>query len=205
MRPRHPKTPAEFRDIVLSEEAVSDKQLDAAITKMHALIVERAPDEDQLRKYRRLMRECIAEGGAAEGLRTGLIAIAVSPEAIYRSELGAGPVDGHGRQLLAPVDLAYAIAYALTDQGPDAHLLDAAMSGRLRSRSDVEREVSRLWDNEEIEKPRVLRFFHEFFGYHKAPKVFKDEKRFGGDYRGVADKLVADADVLVKHIVREDS
>jgi len=204
IRPRHPKTPVEFSSIILGEEAPTDQQFDAATRKMFALLVEREPAETDLEKYRGLMRECLAEGGNAEALRVGLLAISISPEAIYRAELGSGAPDEHGRRMLSPADLAYAISYALTDESPDAILLEAAKSGQLRTREDVEREVTRLWDDETIEKRRILRFFHEFFGYTNAPKVFKDTARFKGDYRGVADKLVADADVLVNHIVKQD-
>ena len=70
------------------------------------------------------------------------VAIAVSPPAVYRMDLGQGPVDEYGRQMLAPADLAFAISYALTDQKPDADLLEAAKSGRLSTRADVAREVA---------------------------------------------------------------
>ena len=204
IRVRHPKTVPEFSTIVLAESDPSDAELDAAIEKMYELVIERAPDEDALSKYRSLMHRSIAEAGNAEGLRVGLVAIAISPPAIYRSELGQGEKDRQGRQLLGPADLAYALSYALTDEQPDDALLEAAKSGHLVNRADAAREVARIWDDEGIEKQRILRFFREFFGYGNAPKVFKDAARFKGDYRRVADKLVADADVLVKHIVKQD-
>ena len=204
IRPRFPTTPTEFRAIVLSEKEVTQEQVCHAITKMFQLVIERDPAAEELQKYRRLMEECVARGGRIEGLRMMLIAIAVSPAAIYRTELGQGSMDDHGRQFLAPADLAFAISYALTDQKPDAALLAAAASGRLRTRSDVSREVTRYWDDKTIEKPRILRFFHEFFGYAAAPSVFKDTARFGKDYRKVPERLVEDADTLVMHIVKQD-
>lgn len=204
IRPKFEKSPDEFAAIVLGEEHPDKPTIDAAIVKMFAMLIEREPSAEEVEKYRNLISESIAEAGNAEGLRLGLLAIAISPGAIYRSEIGLGPVDEHGRQLLGPADLAFAISYSLTDQKPDEQLLEAARSGRLATREGVEREVARIWDDEEIEKPRILRFFHEFFGYHKAPGVFKDDARFEGDYRQVPNRLVADADVLVLHIVGED-
>ena len=108
--------------------------------------------------------------------------------------------------MLSAANLAFAISYALTDRGPDAQLLAAAASGRLRSKADVQRELERLWDDHKVAKPRILRFFREFFGYHAAPKVFKDDARYGQRYgrAKVAEKLVRDADALVLHIVAED-
>lgn len=201
---RHPNTPPEFASIILMEHSPSDAELDAAINKMFELVIEREPGEALFKKYRGLIRNCLAEADNAEALRVGLIAIAISPQAIYRSELGTGEKDVHGRQMLGAADLAFAISFALTDETPDEALLEAAKTGRLQTREDAIREVTRIWDDESIEKPRVLRFFREFFGYGNAPKVFKDAERFKGDYRNVPEKLVTDADVLVNHIVKQD-
>lgn len=204
IRPRHPKSPVEFESIILKESGPTDEEIDAAIRKMYSLVIEHEPAAADFKKYRGLIRKCISEGGNGEGLRIGLIAIAISPDAIYRREIGAGPEDAHGRQMLSPSDLATAIAFALTDEPPDAELLTAAQNGDLSNKAGTIRQIERLWDNEEIAKPRILRFFHEFFGYHGAPKVFKDTARFKGDYRNVPERLVEDADTLVNHIVRED-
>jgi len=157
-----------------------------------------------LDKYRELCRECTEKGGNALGLRTTLLAIAVSPPAVYRAELGQGSVDQHGRQLLSPANLAFSISYSLTDQKPDEPLMSAAINGKLRTPEDVKREVIRYWDDPNIAKPRILRFFHEFFGYSAAPGVFKDAARFGKDYRKVPERLVDDADTLVMHLVNRD-
>ena len=204
IRPNHPKSPTEFAAIILSKESPSNLQLDAAVTKMYHLVIQREPGEGDLAKYRQLIKDAVAEAGNAEGLRLGLVAIAVSPEAVYRSELGQGEPDKHGRRMLSPIDLAFAISFALTDRKPDGKLLEAVRTADLSTREDVLREVSRIWDDPEIQKPRILRFFHEFFGYHKAPGVFKDQARFGQDYRGIPELLVKDADVMVNHIVKED-
>ena len=204
IRPRHPKTPEPFESIILKESEPTDEEIDAAIGTMYSLVIEQEPTDEGLTKYRGLIQKCITAGDNGEGLRIGLIAIAISPEAIYRSEIGTGPKDQHGRQMLPPSDLATAIAYALTDAPPDAELLAAVEEGELSDKADITRQIERLWDNQEIAKPRILRFFHEFFGYHDAPKVFKDTARFKGDYRNVPERLVEDADTLVKHIVRED-
>lgn len=204
VKPRFPKTVDEFRQIILEEKTVSDEALDAAIEKMHQLLIEKTATVASKTKLKRLARDCIQQAGNAEGLRMTLVAIAISPEAIYRSELGQGPEDEHGRQLLAPIELAYAIAYALTDQKPDDQLLTAAVGGTLANRDDVRREVTRIWDDPETDKPRILRFFREYFGYHNAPKVFKDAARFKGDYRQVPAHLVEDCDTLVNYIVKQD-
>ena len=201
---RFPATPEDFARIVLSDTAPSDEQIRLAIERMFQLVIERSPTDEEVIKYRKLMKLCIDEGGKLEGLRMMLIAITVSPPAVFRTELGQGTTDRHGRHLLSGAELAFAISYALTDQKPDEALFLTAANGRLKTRADVAREVTRYWDDDTIEKPRVLRFFHEFFGYAAAPGVFKDTERFGKDYRKVPERLVEDADTLVRHIVRQD-
>ncbi|MEO1994807.1 MAG: c-type cytochrome domain-containing protein, partial [Planctomycetaceae bacterium] len=59
-------------------------------------------------------------------------------------------------------------------------------------------------DDHRIGNTRVLRFFREFFGYHHAPKVFKDAKRIGHGDRYLTERMVDDADQLVMHIFDED-
>ncbi|MDG2358631.1 MAG: DUF1592 domain-containing protein, partial [Planctomycetaceae bacterium] len=145
IQPRFPTTPAEFQTIVLAEKPANDEMVNFAITRMFQLVIEREPYPKEFQKYRSLMRKCATEGGQVEGLRMMLIAIAVSPPAVYRIELGQGPADEHGRQLTGPANLAFSISYALTDQKPDQTLLESARDGRLKSRKDVAREVARYW------------------------------------------------------------
>ena len=42
------------------------------------------------------------------------------------------------------------------------------------ARDDVRREVERLLNDDSIAKPRILRFFDEYFEYPVAKDVFKD-------------------------------
>ena len=44
--------------------------------------------------------------------------------------------------------------------------LKAALTeGRLKTRKDVTREVTRILNDESLRKPRILQFFREFFDY----------------------------------------
>ena len=51
---------------------------------------------------------------------------------------------------------------------------------------------------------REMRFFREFFGYPKMLPIFKDNKRFGGNYDNTKRRLVTEADRLVEDIVEKD-
>jgi mono/diheme cytochrome c family protein len=200
------ETPPVYRDIILGDGQPTQAQIEAAIRHHFHRIGLHEPTREDIDKYTRFMEDGIAQAGPYFGLRNVLIAILVSPQYIYRSELGLGRPVGDGRTMLAPIELAYAISYALTDDKPDETLLEAAQSGRLQTREDVRREVVRLLEDARIAKPRMLRFFHEFFGYHRAPEVFKDDARFHGGFtfHKIAERYVADTDLLVLHILEKD-
>lgn len=199
-------TPQVYRDIILGEGVPTSNQMEAAIRHHFERTGQDEPTQQDLDKYTGFMRDEIAQTGPYFGLRNALIAILVSPDYVYRSELGLGRPLGDGRSMLAPAELAYAISYALTDEKPDQQLIDAAKNGHLQSRQDVQREVTRLLDDDDTQKPRILRFFHEFFGYHHAPEVFKDDDRFhkGFTFFKIAEQYVQDTDTLVLHILKKD-
>jgi hypothetical protein len=172
-----------------------------AIAKQFQLILRREPTAAEQQRYVGLMDRTIADTGLLTGVRTALTAVLLSPEAVYRLELGGGPRDAHGRRLLSPRELAFAIAFALTDRRPDDSLLRAAAEGKLSTRADVAREVQRIFASDKIAKPRIMRFFREFFGYQLATDVFKDSE-LNRHHR--ADVLVRDTDNLIEWILVQD-
>lgn len=223
-------TPTEFETIILKKNLPDDAELRAAFTKQFELVLRRLPTEAESAKYLDLSREAIKIAGNSEGLRQMLKAVLLESEFLYRQEWGAGEPDQHGRKMLAPREAAYAISYAMGDLGPDASLLSAAAEGRLTTREDFYREVTRLLNEKNyyfgsidptsntgkvtshtVSHPRIIRFFREFFGYPNAPKVFKDTERSLGVYQnadrgtlGTAGFLVDEADKIVAWCVEKD-
>ena len=184
-------------------------EIDAAVVAMFRKVLLRSPKEDEQHRYAEFLTRNLANLGNHEGLIRGLAPLFLHPEGVFRLELLAGPADEHGRRLLAPLSLAHAIAYALTDNPPDDLLLAAATDGRLASGEDVRREVRRILDDPQIEKPRILRFFQEYFGYPEAVNIFKDAHIIKaadvGDFRApVIERMVHDTDQLVLHVLEKD-
>ena len=207
--------PASFAEMIHQKEPPSSQQIAAAVGEEFQLVLGRPPSQLEAADYSRLLEQAIGIGGVRRGLRTMAMAVLLRPESIYRLEVGLGEADEHGRRMLSPYELAYALAFALTDRPPQQvllgpqrnrrsqppSLLDLARDGRLASRDDVRRVALEMWDNELVEKPRILRFFREFFGYHAAETVFKGE-RAGREF--APRHLVKDADDLVLHLVKQD-
>ena len=196
-----------YRSLAESKDAPGDEALKNAISEQFRQVVYREPASDELSRYVALFRKTANDAGNTEGLRVTLMAIMLHHESVYRVEIGLGDTDTDGRRLLAPAELAFAIAYAITDRRPDEILLQAARNGKLRGRDDVKTQVVRLLRDDSIAKPRILRFFQEFFGYVHAHKVFKDAKRSGGfSYYGenYPNMYERDADFFVMNILERD-
>jgi len=193
--------------IASSDTSPSDEMLDSAISAHFKKVVYREPVKDERRRYSGLFRKAAEEAGNAEAMRLVFMAVMLHHESVYRVEIGLGEEDAHGRRMLSGTEVAFSIAYALTDRRPDATLLEAAKAGKLNSRADVQSQVARMLQDDSIEKPRILRFFREFFGYSQAHKVFKDEDRSGGfayygeNYPAMYER---DADFFVMNILEKD-
>jgi len=191
----------------LATKSPTPDQLRTAVSRHFKRVVFRDPTPDEIDKYLGLYQGSHKEGGNAEALRLILMAVMLHPESVYRLEIGLGGEDSSGRRMLSPTELAYSIAYALTDSRPDSTLVLAAESGKLKTKDDVHEQVSRMLADESIDKPRILRFFQEFFGYNQAHKIFKDENRSGGfhyygeNYPRIYER---DADFFVMNILEKD-
>ncbi len=202
----------------------SSEILTKLASQLSKLIIEREPTPEETAEYVALTQSYTEKIGRRKAVQKLIQTFLLSTEFAYRNELGAGEPDEHGRRMMSPRDASYAIAYALTDQSPDAELVAAATSGRLNTREDYKREVERLlakrdvrslidpvledksWAENFTDMPiRELRFFREFFGYPKALEIFKDEKRFGGDRLDQAtNRAVNEADRIVEYILEKD-
>lgn len=193
--------------IASSDTSPTDDMLDSAISQHFRKVVGREPLREEISKYSELFRKTAKEGSNAEAMRLVFMAIMLHHESVYRVEIGLGEEDSHGRRMLSGTEMAFAIAFALTDRPPDAALLQAAEAGKLNSSTDAQFQVARMLQDDAIGKPRILRFFQEFFGYAQAHKVFKDEDRSGGfayygeNYPVMYEK---DADFFVMNILEKD-
>ncbi len=193
------KTVSVFQPLIDEQSPATRLQLEKAVTYQFEFALKRKPTADELKRFVALHETNVKTGGAEAGTRVTLMTVLLLPEAVFRMELGT-PVAA-GRRLLAPRELAFAIAYALTDRAPDKALLDAADSGRLKTADDVTREINRLFADPKIEKTRTLRFFREYFGYGEAINVFKNDKDFSGHD---ARSLVDDTDRLIGDVLARD-
>ena len=212
-----------FRQERVAAGAPDAEMVDGLVDELFVKIFERSPMADEVEKYGALAQSYIKGLSRLPAIHKLIQTLILRSEFVYRSEFGEGEADEFGRKMLSARDASYAIAYAISDSSPDEELVKAAESGRLESREDYQREVERLLEkrdqfyliDESVERLdltasitntpiRKLRFFREFFGYPQMLPIFKDNKRFGGNYDQSKGRLVGEADRLVDHIVQKD-
>ena len=171
-----------------------------AISMQFKRTLGRSPKEEELKRFLALMEKNVADAGRAAGVRYTLAAVYLIPDTVFRWELGTTP-DEQGKARLAPEEIAHALAYALTDQRPPDWLLAAADKDELRDTPGVRTAVQKMLADDKLAKPRIPRFFHEYFEYPKAAEVFKNPEDFRFHNARV---LVSDTDNLVRWILERD-
>ena len=212
-----------FKAQRLAAGGASDNAINGVIIELFAKILERTPNAEELELNTVLLKDYMQDMGNQQALAKLAQTLILNTEFVYRSEFGIGKADVHGRKMMSAREASYAIAYALTDSKPDKVLVEAVKNGKLNTREDYKREVTRMLKNrkqyyvidEEVQKAnfassitnvpiRKLRFFREFFGYTKAMSIFKDDVRLGASYGHAKGTLVEEADMLVSHIMEND-
>ena len=195
-------TPTQLFDLIHPADAPpTAEQVDDAIRWLFDRVLLRSPTPEEQTRFQAFAIKSMKSDGKLLGVRNLISAILLKPEALYRSELAQGEPDEHDRALLAPREIAYALAYALTDTRPDAELLQAASTGKLATPEQVATQVVRMLGETKLPKPRILGFFREYFEYGGAIDIFKDEVL---NRNHAPEVLVSDTDRLIMHFYEQD-
>jgi len=190
------KTPAYLFPLLHPEQEATPIEIKKAIEAQFWAGVLRAPTEDEATRVAELMAKVTAEHGKLNGVRAAMTVPLLMPEAIYRLELGAGEQDAHGRRRLTPREINAAVQYSLFNLLPNGTF---GAKFDLTTQAGVAAFVADQLNGEP--KPRVLKFFDEYFDYEKANGVFKEPP---SDLPYAANMLVYDTRKLIQYIVAED-
>ncbi len=101
---------------------------------------------DERQELRNLYDDLAAEYEPSYALAGVIRAVLLSPEFLYRTELG-GASEPRDAIELDDHEIATLLAFALTDRAPDAELLAAADAGRLSRADEREAQARRLMDD----------------------------------------------------------
>ena len=192
---------------------ITDELLRDAVNYLFEALTFRPPSAKESGDYVKLVKDSVAKVGKEDGVFMGLSAIFLDRDALFRPELvETGKADEYGRVMLQDWELGLAVNHALRYLKPDGELTKAINEGRMRTREDVEREVTRLLADESIRKPRILRFFRDYFDHDLAGYICKDNRALaetGVSNRGTAHysamfDAAASTDRLIELILEED-
>ena len=254
---RRGQIPVAFQRLMETESTVSKDDFREALRIAFSLFLRREPTAADVDHYWQDVFLKNAGLGNTMALQAVLIYVTISPEFVYRMEMGLGDEDEYGRRMLSPHELVYAVHYAfqntpafgveefeaeevyrkntaplirkaMTEQNRARHarngwLAEQMQAGGLKTRADVEQAVRQFLGGRpgqlnpnhnsplsSTKNPRILQFFREFFGYHKAQTVFKDIDKFAQQteyahfHNHTAVRLMYDTDALILHILEED-
>ncbi len=198
---------------LVRDEDFRDDSKTAAIIYLFEALTGRQPRPDELKQYVSILDRAVNDLGKEEGVILGLVPIFLDREAVFRVELvDYGKPDRFGRIMLQGEELGLAVNAALSYLPPDEVLKDSIVQGRMKTKEDVAREVSRILADPSIRKPRVLQFFREYFDYDRAGSICKDTAALasgGGDSKGTnhytaMHGMASHTDRLVELILAED-
>jgi len=197
---------------LMNTPGVSGERLREVIRFLFESLTLRPPSENETALYLEIANKSITALGKDEGVFLGLVPIFLDRDALFRPELCEnGKPDAHGRVMLQGDELALAINAAFSYIRPDNdHLRTALAEGHLKTREDVQREVTRILNDDTIRKPRILQFFREYFDYDRAATICKTRQSIEGQgahyesHPAVINSMIANTDGLIEIILRED-
>jgi hypothetical protein len=198
---------------LMEKPEVTDERLRAAVDYLFEALTFRPASQAESDNYLQILKDSIAKVGKEDGVMMGLSSIFLDRDALFRPELVEyGKPDEHGRVMLQDWELGLAVNHALRYLKPDEPLRQAIVEGRMKTREDVQREVTRMLEDESIRKPRVLQFFRDYFDYDLAGYICKDTRALaatgvsnrGTDHYSAMFDSTVSTDRLIELILAED-
>jgi hypothetical protein len=188
----YPKSPAEERSCA------------QAILRGLASQAHRRPEPDAaVAELMKLYDEAAAKDGFEVGVRTGLQAILVSPEFLFRLERVPADARPGEAYRLDQVDLATRLSFFLWSTAPDEQLLKAASSGQLAKPAVLEREVRRMLKDPRAEA-LAERFAYQWLRLQDVGEVWPRPDFYPSFSKQLADAMVRETELVFQHLVQED-
>jgi hypothetical protein len=114
---------------------------------------------DELTRYAGFIGGSLTGGDFKTGVSLVIQGMLISPNFLFRSELGSD--NGQGVFVLTPYEVASALSYGYWGTMPDAMLFAAAQSGALSTKAQIEAQARRLLADPRGRK-RIASFFYEW-------------------------------------------
>jgi hypothetical protein len=142
-----------------------------------------------------------AAGGPEEGVRNIVKAMFLSPNFLYRTELGHTSAAGEVTYL-TDYELASALSYMLWESPPDKTLLDLAAAGKLRDKGTLMAQARRMWQAQKA--PTALHgFLQQWLQIEELLRIDKDPMGYSVYNKMVAADLLEESRRMLDAIVFE--
>ncbi len=131
----------------------------------------------EVARFTRLFTSASQAAGPEVGFRMVVQGLLLSPNFLFRTELGDKP-GPDGTITLTDLELASALSYMLWDAPPDATLMGLAMSGKLHDRATLLTQARRLLASPERALPALASFVQQWFEAEDLTTKPKDTDAF---------------------------
>lgn len=188
----------ELKALTSDKELPSGETLSSAIEVVFLTALGRKATPEEHQRFAAFYQTAKGKSDHKIASNALVTAILMQPEFFFRTELGDGKPDEHGRMRLSQTEIAYALSYALGD-APDNEFLTLAREGKLSTPDSVADAVRKRLSRA---APRIHQFFREYFHYPFASEVFKDPPE-GGEHS--AGSLIGDLEMTIGPILKRDT
>jgi hypothetical protein len=144
-------------------------------------------------RYLAFFDASLAKSNFTAALKWMLIGLIQSPNALYRSEIGAVASSDHLRHL-TPYEVATALAYTFAGSTPSADLLAKADSGDLGDVVGVARSLQATSAGRDV----LRRFFQGYIGYTAVSSIQKPNI---ATFSGLSADMVRETDAFIDDVV----
>ncbi|HEX3852644.1 MAG TPA: DUF1592 domain-containing protein [Polyangiaceae bacterium] len=159
---------------------------------------------DETARYLKLFDPSVTGGDFKVGVGLVLQTMLISPNFLFRSELGTD--GGQGTFALTQYEVASALSYTYWGTMPDDALFSAASSAALANKTEIETQARRLLADPRG-RARIASFFYEWLESPRAYIAAKDIGTYPNLYKGAAglsgivDAMRAEEDAFVTNVV----
>jgi hypothetical protein len=150
---------------------------------------------EELSGIAKLAQDNAAQLGTQQAIATLLHFVLMSPEFLFRSEVGDVAAAAGDAVPLTPEQQAAAASFVIENKPPDADLVAAAMAGPTQLASAVAERLANMH-----QLPSVPLMIREYFRYPQAVSIFKDPAILPDVHRV---DLVKDTDTLVSKVLEQ--
>ncbi len=163
----------------------------------------RPPTSDELSRYGAFFDPSLTGGDFKTGVSLVIQGMLISPNFLFRSELGTD--NGQGTFALTPYEVATALSYSYWGTMPDAALFSAAQAGALSSRAQIEQQAQRLLADPRG-RSRIASFFYEWMQGSRANIATPDMGTYpniyaaSGGFTNIVDSMRAEEDAFVTNV-----